>query len=90
MITKVSNSIFNFLHVPIDYKQHYLERKCLICYLHLPAARISCSEFNKLKLRGFLFWKKFCPIAGEHEHCICEECNSHSIFFNNKVLGIVL
>lgn len=86
----ITNSFFNFLPVPIDYKQSFLERKCLICHLHLPAARISCSDNNKLKLSGFLFWKKLCPIVGQHEHCICEECGYHSIFFNNKVLGILL
>lgn len=39
-----------------------------------------CQPFKRIRVKGFLWWKKLCPLSGIHAHLYCRECRATWIY----------
>ncbi len=77
--TKLSNKIFR-------YFESEKSSICPVCDRQVPNyydvnqeeirlfKKTFCAVFNRHVIRGFWWWKKFCPIPGSHWHLKCPDC----------------
>ena len=63
-------------------------RTCPICNSHWKDMfdnfmGTKCYPEKRVVIRGFWFWRRYCPLPGVHEHFRCRICNAENVYMIN-------
>lgn len=49
--------------------------------------RVYCHPLKRLRVRGYWWWAKYCPVNGLHMHCYCRNCSIQWIYMCENQTG---